>query len=184
MMRATEFLQEAKVPSVRDQIRADVQRHGGSPDEYFVRFTDFDKLGFSDQQMFRYTADLDHPSFDVDTLGYRSGRRALWFYPLCYYLNDKYGSYATDKPYAWLVKLKPNAWLQTVRAGDRKVEAAPPGKQRVGMLRMSKPPAAIFFTYGFDVVGRYYDYAGQHQRHGQVQGRPEPSWFDRVRGYQ
>jgi hypothetical protein len=41
---------------------------------------------------------------------------------------------------------------------------------------------AIFFEPAFDVVGRYYDYAGQHQRHGQVKGRPAPSFFDRVRG--
>ena len=31
-------LEEAKVPGVRDQILADVKKHGGSPDEYFVRF--------------------------------------------------------------------------------------------------------------------------------------------------
>jgi hypothetical protein len=47
---------------------------------------------------------------------------------------------------------------------------------------MSLPPAAIFFTHGFDVVGKYYDYAGQHQRHGEVKGKPTPSFFDRVRG--
>lgn len=181
-MRAQDFIQEARVLSVRDQIIADVRKHGGDISEYFVRFTDQDKLGFSNQQLFKYVADVDHPSFDIDNLGYRSGRRALWFYPLSYYLKEKYGSYATDKPYAWLVKLKPDAWLQTVRSGDREVKPAPSGKQRVGMLRMSKPPAAIFFTYGFDVIGQYYDYAGQHKRHGEVRGRPAPSFFDRIRG--
>lgn len=181
-MRAQEFINEARIASVRDQILSDVQKHGGNISDYFVRFTDQDKLGFSNQQLFKYVADVDHPDFDIDTLGYRSGKRALWFYPLSYYLKEKYGTYATDKPYAWLVKLKPNAWLQTVKAGDRQLEPAPAGKERVGMLRMTNPPAAIFFTYGFDLVGRYYDYAGQHQRHGQVKGKPEPSFFDRVRG--
>jgi hypothetical protein len=49
-------------------------------------------------------------------------------------------------------------------------------------MRYSNPPAAIFFTHGYDVIGRYYDYAKQHQRHGDVKGRPEPSFFDRIRG--
>lgn len=183
-MKASEFLFEAQVPLVRDQIIADIKKHGGSIDQYFVRFTDADKLGFSNQQMFKKTPDVDDPNFDFDALGQNTGRRSLWFYPASFYLKEKYGSYATDKPYAWLVKLKPNAWLQTVKAGDQQSEPAPTGKQRVGILRMTRPPAAIFFTYAFDVVGRYYDYAGQHRRHGQVRGRPEPSWFDRVRGYQ
>lgn len=175
-------LSEAKVPSVRDQIIADIQQHGGNIDEYFVRFTDRDKLGFSARQGFGQTPDVDHPKFSVDYIGQGVGRRALWFYPASHYLNNKYGAYATDQPYAWLVKLKPDAWLQTVSKDDAELEPAPKGKQRVGMLRMSKPPAAIFFTHGFDVIGRYYDYAGQHQRHGQVKGKPEPSFFDRIRG--
>ena len=52
----------------------------------------------------------------------------------------------------------------------------------MGIMRHSNPPAAIFFEPGFDVVGKYYDYAGQHQRHGQVKGAPKPTFFDRVRG--
>lgn len=170
------------MPSVRNQIIADIEKHGGSMDDYFVRFTSRDKLGFSGRQPFGQTLDVDHPKFDVDYIGQGEGRRALWFYPASYYLNNKYGAYATDQPYAWLVKLKPNAWLQTVNSGDKEVKPAPQGKQRVGMIRMSRPPAAIFFTYGFDVIGRYYDYAGQHRRHGDVKGPPEPSFFDRIRG--
>ena len=183
-MRATEFIIEAKVPPVRDQIIADVRANG--PGDYFVRFTDTDKLGFSARQGFGQTPDVDHPKFDVDYIGQGVGRRALWFYPLDYYLRDKHGAYASDQPYAWLVKLKPDAWLQTVKRGNNQVEPAPEGKQRVGIMRMSSPPAAIFFTYGFDLVGRYYNYAGQHQRHGQVKGpeaAPPPSFFDRIRGY-
>jgi hypothetical protein len=180
-VRAQEFVTEARVPSVRDQIIADVRKHGGSSEDYFVRFTGQDKLGFSARQGFGQTPDVDHPRFNVDYIGQGQGRRALWFYPLSYYLKQN-NAYATEQPYAWLVKLRPNAWLQTVRRGDNQVKPAPPGQQRVGILRMSDPPAAIFFTYGFDVVGRYYDYAKQHQRHGQVKGRPEPSFFDRVRG--
>jgi|688.fasta_scaffold03493_26 hypothetical protein len=172
---------EAKVPSVRQQIINDVKKNGGNINEYFVRFTDSDKLGFSAKQGFGQTPDVDDPKFDVDYIGTGQGRRALWFYPLSYYLKDD-KPYASEQPYVWLVRLKPNAWLQKVKHGDNKVVQAPEGKQRVGMLRMSLPPAAIFFTHGFDVVGKYYDYAGQHQRHGEVKGKPTPSFFDRVRG--
>lgn len=179
-MRITDLL-EAKVPSIRDQILADVKKHG--PGDYFVRFTNSDKLGFSARQAFGQTPDVDHPKFSIDYIGAGTGRRALWFYPLSYWLKEKNDAYATNQPYVWLVKLKPDAWLQTVKSGDNKIKDAPQGKERVGILRMSSPPAAIFFTYGFDVVGRYYDYAGQHRRHGQVKGKPSPSFFDRVRGF-
>lgn len=180
-MRALEFVVEAQVPPVRDQIAADIRKYGGDISEYFVRFTNQDKLGFSNRQTFKRTPDVGDPNFDFDALGQNTGRRSLWFYPAAYYLKEKYGIYATDLPYAWLVKLKPNAWLQTVNAGDRQAEPAPRGKQRVGILRMTRPPAAIFFTYGFDVIGSYYNYAEQHRRHGLVKGRPEPSFFDRIR---
>ena len=181
-MKAQEFVKEAQVPSVRDQIIADVKKHGGNSNEYFVRFTNTDKLGFSSKQWFGQTPDVDHPKFDVDYIGHGVGRRALWFYPLSIYLDQKRSPYASEQPYVWLVKLKPNAWLQTVEPGDKILKTPPEGKNRVGMLRMSRPPAAIFFTHGFEVIGRYYDYAGQHRRHGQVKGRPEPTWFDRIRG--
>jgi hypothetical protein len=181
-MKAIEFVTEAQVPGVREQIIADIEKHGGDVSEYFVRFTNQDKLGFSDRQTFKRTPDVDDANFDFDALGQNTGRRSLWFYPAAYYLNNKYGTYATDLPYVWLVKLKPTSWLQTVKDGDRGAKTAPDNKQRVGIIRMTRPPAAIFFTYGFDVVGRYYDYAGQHQRHGLVRGRPEPSFFDRIRG--
>lgn len=177
-MRITELV-EAKL-GVRDQILADVKKHG--PGEYFIRFTDSDKLGFSGRQMFGRTPDVDNPKFSVDYIGTGVGRRALWFYPLDYWLKEKHGPYASEQPYVWLVKLKPNAWLQTVKHGDTQVEQPPQGLERVGILRMSKPPAAIFFTHGFDLVGRYYDYAGQHKRHGEVKGKPAPSFFDRIRG--
>ncbi len=173
---------EAKVPSVRQQIINDVKKNGGNISDYFVRFTDSDKLGFSAKQGFGKTPDVDNPNFDVDYIGQGEGRRALWFYPLSYFLKEKNDLYASNQPYAWLVKLKPNAWMQTVKRGDNKVVQAPEGKQRVGMIRMSNPPAAIFFTNGFDLVGRYYDYAGQHKRHGDVKGKPSPSLFDKIRG--
>jgi hypothetical protein len=181
-MRALEFVIEARVPSVRDQIIADIKQHGGDISEYFVRFTNQDKLGFSNKQTFKKTPDVDDANFDFDALGQNTGRRSLWFYPAAYYLKEKYGTYATDLPYVWLVRLKPDAWLQTVNAGDSEAKPAPSGRQRVGIVRMTRPPAAIFFTYGFDVVGRYYDYAGQHKRHGEVKGPPSPSFFDRIRG--
>lgn len=181
-MKAQEFIVEAQVPPIRDQIVADVRKNG--PGEYFVRVTAVDKLGFSARQKFGRSPDMDDPAFDVDYIGAGRGRPALWFYPVNEYLNAK-ALYATESPYVWLVKLKDTAWLQPARRGAAGVVSAPQGKQRVGIMRHSNPPAAIFFEPGFDVIGRYYDYAGQHQRHGQVKG-PEvnkPSFFDRVRGY-
>lgn len=184
-MRAQEFTTEARVPSVRDQIIADVKKHGGSPDDYFVRFTTVDRLGYSGKQTFGRSPDMDDPKFDVDYIGSGYGRPALWFYPLKYWLKTP-TAYAAESPYAWLVKLKPDAWLQPAGRSSSGVKAAPEGKQRVGIMRQSMTPAAIFFRPGFDVIGRYYDYASQHQRHGQVKGpeaAPEPSFFDRIRGY-
>ena len=179
-MRAAEFVAEGK--SIRDQIAADVKQHGGNPDDYFVRFTNADKLGYSARQIFSRTPDVDDPAFDVDYIGTSKGKLALWFYPLKTALDTRRGAYASEQPYAWLVKLKPNAWLQTVRRGDTKMQPAPDGKERVGILRLSDPPAAIFFKPAFDIVGRYYDYAGRHQRHGDVKGPPPPTLFQRIRG--
>ena len=181
-MKIRDIITEAKV-SIEDQILADVKKHG--PGQYFVRYTKVDKLGFSDRQWFPRFPDVDDPKFDVDRVSGQTGRRALWFYPLKEILGTR-TLYASEQPYVWLVKLKPDAWLQTVRPGDNKVVDAPPGKERVGILRMSRPPAAIFFRPGFELVGRYYNYAIKHQRHGQVKGpsaRPKPSFFDRVRGH-
>ena len=88
-----------------------------------------------------------------------------------------------DFPYVWLVRIRPDAWLQPVgHLSQREVQPAPEGRRRVGILKGGLNPQAIFFEPAFDVIGRYYDYAGQHQRHGEVQGRPQPSFFDRVRG--
>lgn len=180
-MRASQFVTEAKL-GIRDQILADVRKHGGNASDYFVRVTDSDKLGYSARQSFGRTPDVDHPEFDVDYIGTGKGRPVLWFYPLNAYLKGQ-DLYAATNPYVWLVKLKPNAWLQTVRRGDQGVATPPTGQQRVGIMRMSTPPAALFFTPAFDIIGKYYDYGGQHQRHGQVKGAPKPSFFDRVRGY-
>lgn len=183
-MRASEFITEAKV-SVKDQIIQDVRNDGGNPDEYFVRFTGIDKLGFSPRQLFGRSPDIDDPSFDPDYIGKGVGKPALWFYPLKTYLNNT-DLYAKENPYVWLVRLKPNAWLQPVdRKTDKKIEA-PNGKERVGLLKNIKPwPAAIFFKPAFNVVGKYYDYGSQHKRHGEVKGpsQGKPSFFDRVRGY-
>ena len=179
-MKASEIIVEAKT-SIRDQIVRDVRRNG--PGEYFVRFTRLDQLGFSAKQRFGRSPDLDDPKFSVNYIGAGQGRPALWFYPLKEYI-DADELFASQHPYVWLVKLKPTAWLQPVDSKTKGVAPAPLGKERVGMLRMSRPPAAIFFRPGFDVVGKYYDYTSQHQRHGEVKGPEarERSWFDRIRG--
>lgn len=186
-MRIVEILSEAKVPPIRTQIVNDVRKHGGSPDEYFVRFTAVDRVGFSDKQAFKRHLDVDDPDFTVTgigTAGKKTGRRALWFYPLAEYLKQSaQGQYAMDMPYVWLVKIDSDAWLQPVGHRDKKeIRPAPQGKRRVGLLKGGLFPQAVFFEPAFDVIGRYYDYAGQHQRHGEVKGRPEPSFFDKIRG--
>ena len=180
-MRATEFITESKL-SIKDQIINDVRKHG--PGEYFVRFSSVDKLGFSAKQIFAKSPDIDDPDYDPNYIGRGKGRPALWFYPLKTFLNDK-ELYAADKPYVWLVRIKPDAWLQPVTNDTREVKPAPQGKQRVGLMKLVKPEAAIFFKPAFDVVGKYYDYGSQHQSHGEVKGKSvnKPSFFDRVRGY-
>ena len=181
-MRAAEFVIESKL-SVRDQIINDVNRDGGNPNEYFVRFSGVDKLGYSAKQHFARSPDVDDPNFSPDYIGAGKGRRALWFYPLSYYLKSK-DAYASENPHVFLVRIKPDAWLQPVDNNTKQIAPAPAGKERVGMLRKSSlTPAAIFFKPAFDLVGKYYDYAGRHKRHGQVKGAPKPSFFDRVRGY-
>ena len=179
-MKVTDIIAEAKT-SIRDQIMRDVRKHGSG--EYFVRFTRLDQLAFSAKQKFGRSPDLDDPNFSVDYIGAGKGRPALWFYPLKEYL-DADELFASQHPYVWLAKLKPDAWLQPVDSKTKGIAPAPLGKERVGMLRMSRPPAAIFFRPGFDVVGKYYDYASQHQRHGEVKGPEarERTWFDRIRG--
>lgn len=176
----SEEIKEAK-NSIRDQIIADVQADGGPIDEYFIRFTDVDKLGYSAKQNFGRSPDLEDPNYDFDYVGIGKGKPALWFYPLSWYLKIK-EAYATENPYVWLVRIKPNAWLQPVTADTAKVEPAPQGFERVGMLKKAGVPAAIFFRPGFDVVGKYYNFGKQHQRHGEVKGAPKPTFFQRIRG--
>lgn len=182
-MRATEFITEAKV-SIKDQILADFKKDGGNVEDYFVRFNQVDKLGYSARQIFGKSPDADDPNFDADYIGIGKGRPALWFYPLKVYATS-ISPYASDNPYAWLIKIKPNAWLQPIKPGQKGIQAAPEGKERVGILRLNSDPAAIFFKPAFTVVGKYYDYGKQHKRHGEVKGKPvyPPSFFDRIRGY-
>jgi hypothetical protein len=172
-MKIIDIITEAKV-SVRDQIIAAVKKDGGNVNDYFVRFTDVDQLGYSAKQTFGRTLDVDDAGFDPEYIGAKKGRPALWFYPLKYYLGQK-ESYATDKPYVWVVKLKPTAWLQPVSDSTKEKLPAPAGLERVGFLRKSTVPAAIFFKPGYELVAKIYDYGGQHQRHGQVKGPKEKS---------
>jgi hypothetical protein len=137
----------------------------GSPDEYFVRFTDQDKLGFSARQHFGRTPDIDDPGYDPLALPRPSGRPALWFYPLQTYLRGG-DLFASQHPYTWLVRLRPDAWLQ--RVGQEEKTDVPQGKTRVGMIRQDQGvPMAIFFRPGFDVVDRWYDYGKMHPRRKQ-----------------
>lgn len=181
-MRINEILSEAK-ESIRDQIIAAVKRDGGSVDDYYIRFTDIDKLGYSAKQSFGKTPDVNDPKFSVDSIGAIHGRRALWFYPVKYFLNSK-ELFRTEFPYVFIVKLKPNAWLQTVKRGDKKVIDAPEGKERVGILRMSSPPAAIFFRPGYQLVSKLVNYKSLHRDHGLVKGpeaAPKPTALQRIR---
>jgi len=187
-MRYEEFIKEdvsrivseAK-ESIRSQILTAVRKDGGALNDYFVRFTDVDRLGYSAKQTFARSPDLGDPKFDLDYIGSGVGRPALWFYPLKYYLNSK-EAYATEKPYIWLIKIRPNAWLQPVKSNQDKIKNQA-GKERVGIIKTSGGvPAAIFFKPAFDLIDKFYDYKGQHIRHGEVKGPNKSTWFDRVRG--
>lgn len=150
-MRASELIQE------RSDARTEIENMAtilpGSVDEYFVRFTDQDKIGFSSRQHFGRTPDVDDPGFDSMALPRSQGRPALWFYPLRTYLKNR-DLFASHHPYTWLVRLRPDAWLQ--RVGQEEKTDAPRGRQRVGMLRNDQGvPMAIFFRPAFDVVDRW-----------------------------
>jgi len=149
-MRARDLISERA--SVRDEIENVSVMLPGSPDEYFVRFTDQDKIGFSARQHFGRTPDVDDPDFDPLGLPRPAGRPALWFYPLRTYLRNR-DLFASEKPYTWLVRLRPDAWLQRLGQDDR---TPPAGKTRVGMIRRDQGlPIAIFFRPAFDVVDRW-----------------------------
>ena len=180
-MKINEIITEQRRPDLKQKLLAAARTAGGDLDQYFVRFTQNERFGYSAKQTFGRSPDVDSPDFDIDYIGAGQGRPALWFYPLKFYLKNP-AAFATELPYVWLVKLKSDAWLQTVKSGTKTIEPAPEGKNRVGILRLSQTPAAIFFKPGFVLIGRFYDYAGQHQRHGEVKGPPKASWFDRVRG--
>jgi len=159
-MRAQEFVIEGV--DARTEIENMATILPGSLDEYFVRFTDQDKLGFSARQHFGRTPDIDDPGYDPLALPRPSGRPALWFYPLRTYLRGG-DLFASQHPYTWLVRLRPDAWLQQVGREDR--TDAPQGKTRVGMIRRDQGvPMAIFFRPGFDVVDRWYDYGKTHKQ--------------------
>jgi hypothetical protein len=180
-MRAFEILSKAK-QSIRGQILNDILKHGGNTDQYFVRFTDVDKLGFSAKQTFGKTLDVDDPDFYPEYIGAGKGKPALWFYPLQTYLKNS-DLYAGEYPYVWLIKLKNNAWLQKVTSSTKELQNAPAGKERVGILRMIKPwPAAIFFKPAFEVVGKYTDFKKLHKQHGLIKGKPTPTLFQKIRG--
>jgi len=107
-----EGIVEAK-ESIKDQLEKAYLQDGGSIDDYFVRSSKVDKLGFSPKQIFSRSPDLDHPEYDIDYIGTGKGSPALWFYPLKYYLKSK-EVYTKGYPNIWIVKLKPDAWLQPV----------------------------------------------------------------------
>ena len=149
-MKVQELLKERA--TARDEIENVSVMLPGRPDEYFVRFTDQDKIGFSARQHFGRTPDVDDPDFDPLALPRPQGRPALWFYPLRTYLRNR-DLFASEKPYTWLVRLRPNAWLQRLGQDDRE---PPGGKTRVGMIRRDQGfPIAIFFQPAFDVVDRW-----------------------------
>jgi predicted nucleotidyltransferase len=161
---------EAK-ESIKDQLEKAYIQDGGSIDEYFVRSSKVDKLGFSPKQIFARSPDLDHPKYDIDYIGNSVGDPALWFYPLSYYLKSP-EVFTKGYPYIWLVKLKPDAWLQPVDKLTKTKQDAPKGMERVGILRKALTPSAIFFKPAFDVIDKFYDYGSQHKRHGEVKGAP------------
>jgi hypothetical protein len=165
-----EGIVEAK-ESIKDQLEKAYIQDGGDISQYFVRSSKVDKLGFSPKQIFARSPDLDHPKYDIDYIGNSVGNPALWFYPLSYYLKSP-EVFTKGYPYIWLVKLKPDAWLQPVDKLTKTKQDAPKGMERVGILRKALTPSAIFFKPAFDVIDKFYDYGSQHKRHGEVKGAP------------
>jgi len=152
-MRAQEFVAERTDPRLEIENMSTILP--GDLNEYFVRFTDQDKIGFSAHQHFGRTPDVDDPRFDPLALPRPQGRPALWFYPLQTYLRHQ-DLYAGNMPYTWLVRIKPGAWLQPVD-GKTSKQDAPPGKKRVGMLRREQViDMAVFFQPAFSVVDRWH----------------------------
>lgn len=150
-MRAGEFVTERSDP--RQEIENMAAILPGDMDDYFVRFTDQDKIGFSARQHYGRTPDVDDPDYDPMALPRGRGRPALWFYPLRTYLQGG-ELFASDHPYTWLVRLRPGAWLQ--RVGKEEKTHVPAGKTRVGMIsREQGVPMAIFFQPAFDVIDRW-----------------------------
>ena len=181
-MKISDILSEGQ-PPIKDRIIAAIKQDGGNINDYFIRFSDVDQLGFSGRQTFGRTPDVDDPKFTVDYIGALKGRRALWFYPAKFLLNSK-DLFRTDSPYVFIVKLKPDAWLQVVKRGDKKVVDAPQGKERVGMVRMSDVPAAIFFRPGYQLVSKLVNYKATHKQHGWVKGpeaAPKSSFLQSIR---
>jgi len=172
-MRFREILSEGQ-PPIKDRIIDAIKKDGGNINDYFIRFSDIDQLGYSGKQTFGKTPDVDDPKFTVDYIGALKGKRALWFYPAKFLLSSK-ELFRTEAPYVFIVKLKPSAWLQTVKRGDKKIIDAPQGKERVGMIRMSNTPAAIFFRPGYQLVSRLVNYKALHKQHGLVKGPPPKS---------
>lgn len=151
-MRAQEFLIE-RAERARDAIENIVSM--GDADDYFVRFTDIDKLGYSAKQDFGRTPDIGSADYDPDALPRKTGRPALWFYPAKYYLQNQ-NLFASNKPYTWLVKKRPNAYLQPTAKATH--PSAPEGMTRAGLMhRESGVPVAIFFRPEFDVVDRWHE---------------------------
>lgn len=178
-MRFSEILSEGQ-PPIKDRIVDAIKKDGGNINDYFIRFSDIDQLGYSGRQSFGKTPDVDDPKFSVDSIGALTGRRALWFYPAKFLLNSK-GLFRTDSPYIFIVKLKPSAWLQVVKRGDKKVIDAPQGKERVGIIRMSDVPAVIFFKPGYQLVSKLVNYKAMHKQHGFVKGPPSKSILQKIK---
>jgi hypothetical protein len=152
-MRFQEFITEKQDP--RTEIENMSTILPGGIDEYFVRFTDQDKIGFSAKQHWGRMRDIDDPKFDANNLLDRGGRPALWFYPLRYYLSGKNAElFASEYPYVWLVRIRPDAWLQPIDKWLKKKQ--PVGKRRVGILKFDAGvPMAVFFQPAFDVIDRW-----------------------------
>ena len=49
------------------------------------------------------------------------------------------------------------------------------------MLRMSEPPAAIFFRPGYELVSKLVNYKALHKDHGFVKGPPPKSILQKIK---
>jgi hypothetical protein len=168
------------------QITHIINKHGGTINDYLIHNSSVNRIGFyggtprnpdaksweKDTRPMSAPVVSDKP-FSKQFTGYSTPERGglgpagserkygTWFTPLNKAINviKSKESLPFSNTYVFLVKLKPNAWLQPVdtlsRIKTNLVGSKPPsGKERVGQYSSSSG-IAVLFKSAYDVVGTW-----------------------------